>query len=385
MGNGLLCRMLANYHCSISDSHSYLAFRALGPLEADWGSTRLSIGGPKQRAVLALLLLSADRVVAADTIVEAVWPEDASTGKRRLSEAIARLRASIDPKRDLNVIESLSGGYRVKMAAAGLDIADFKEAVDLAAVQADEEELEKAAVQLRRALKMWRGGVCADVADMFDLGLEPARLEMLREDASMSLLECDLALGSNEIVLADSKAIVSARPFDERVAGLRVLALYRLGRQADALGEVKRLRESLISELGVQPGTDIEELELQVLNHDPRLMRLDPHLSQRVATTLHAGAMPDAGSAVLVDGEHRYELSRPVTTIGRLPDRDVVLDDPLVSRRHCEIRRSGANYRLVDLGSANGTLVNGEPIDSHQLSNGDSLDIGGRRMTFEVE
>jgi hypothetical protein len=283
------------------------------------------------------------------------------------------------------VIESLSGGYRANLTAVGLDIVDFEETVDTAAVHADEEELEKAAAQLRRALGMWRGVVCADVADTFDLGSEPARLEMIREDAAVSLLECNLALGSNEVVLADSEAKVSARPFDERVAGLRVLALYRLGRQADALGEVKRLRESLISDLGVQPGPDIEALELQVLNHDPQLMRPDPHASQRVATTIRAGAMPETGSAVLVDGKRRYELSRPVTTIGRLPDRDVSLDDPLVSRRHCEVRRSGANYRLVDLGSANGTLVNGEPIELHQLSNGDSVDIGGCRLTFEAE
>ena len=385
MGSRLPCRIKATYHRSIPEAHRDLAFRALGPLEADRGSRRLSIGGPKQRAVLALLLLSADRIVTADRIVEVVWPDDAFTGKRRLSEAIARLRAELDPNRDLNVIESLSGGYRANLTAVGLDIAGFEEAVDAAAAHADERELEKAAVQLRSALGIWRGVVCADVADMFDLGSEPARLEMLREDAAISLLECDLALGSNEGVLADSEAMVSARPFDERVAGLRVLALYRLGRQADALGEVKRLRECLISELGVQPAPDIEELELQVLNHDPRLMRSDPHPSQRVATTIRAGAMPETGSAVLVDGERRYQLSRPVTTIGRLPDRDVVLDDPLVSRRHCEVRRSGANYRLVDLGSANGTLVNGEPIDSHQLSNGDSVDIGGCRLTFEAE
>lgn len=124
---------------------------------------------------------------------------------------------------------------------------------------------------------------------------------------------------------------------------------------------------------------------MQVLNHDPRLMHPDAHSSQRVATTIRAGAMPETGSAVLIDGERRYELSRPVTTIGRLSDRDVVLDDPLVSRRHCEVRRSGTNYRLVDLGSANGTLVNGEPIDSHQLSNGDSVDIGESRLIFEAE
>ena len=180
--------------------------------------------------------------------------------------------------------------------------------------------------------------------------------------------EAELAIGRHRETLDELRAWSSEHPLDERLRGLLMLALYRCGRQADALAVYRDGRELLVEELGIDPSRELRELEQQILEQDPAL-DLD-----RVATPDADGAPTVVRSsvrttrAVLVVDGRTVPLARSVTRIGRTPGQDVVVDDPGVSRIHAEVRRSGDVYRVADAGSSNGTSVNGERASSSRRS-----------------
>jgi len=241
-----------------------LDYRILGPLEVVDGNRTVPLGGPKQRSVLALLLLRANDVVAADTLIDRLWGERApATAAKVLQVQVWRLRKALGA----DVLVTRPPGYMLRVEAEEIDLARFERLVGEArgAVPA------VAATKLREALALWRGTPLADLVHEDFAAAEVGRLEELRIVALEERVEADLALGRHGELVPDLEALVAAHAYRERLHGQLMLALYRSGRQADALERFQELRRLLDDELGLEPGEQLKQLQRAILAHDPSL------------------------------------------------------------------------------------------------------------------
>jgi hypothetical protein len=209
---------------------------------------------------------------------------------------------------------------------------------------------------------------------------EVTRLDVARWTTIEQLFEAELALGRHQEVVNELRGWVSDAPLNERLRGLLMLALYRCGWQAEALAAYREGRELLVDELGIDPSKELRDLEGQILAQDPVLDVVAPTGGSRMppvdATVLRTSVVT-GGGYLTMDGMV-VPLTKSVTTIGRLPDRDLVVLDPGASRVHAEVRRTPDGFRLIDPGSANGTIVGTERVRDHLLADGDA------RITFSV-
>jgi DNA-binding SARP family transcriptional activator len=245
-----------------------LEFRILGPLEVRRGGVAVPLGGPRQRALLALLLTRANTAVPRDRLVDELWPEDPpASAVNVLQTYVSHLRKELSPER----LVTRAPGYALLVEPGELDLHRFEE---LAAEGRDAlagGEPEGAAAALRGALELWRGPALGDVADAAFAAVEAARLEELRLAAHEELLDAELARGRNAELVAELEALVAEHPLRERLHGQLMLALYRSGRQSDALEAYRRTRARLGDELGIAPGPALRELERAILTQDPAL------------------------------------------------------------------------------------------------------------------
>ena len=232
-----------------------LEFRILGPIEVRAAGRTRPLGGPKQRALLAALLLQRGEVVATDRLIEEVWP-DAQPGSaaRSLQVYVSELRKVLgDPLR----IRSEAGGYRLEVAPENLDADRFERLVEEGRRLRAAGDASAAVRSLDDGLALWRGQPLADVAyEAFTQG-EISRLEELRLVALEERIEAELALGRHREALAEIEAVVTEEPLRERPRGLLMLALYRCGRQAEALDAYRDARRVLVDELGIEPAREL--------------------------------------------------------------------------------------------------------------------------------
>ena len=241
-------------------------FRILGPVQAVRGGRELALGGPKQRAVLALLLVAAGWVVPAERLAEELWdscPPPGAAGTLR--SYVSRLRRLLRP--DAALI-ARGGGYALAAEPGQLDASGFEQLVGAGRDMLERGEAAVAADRFRAALGLWRGRALADVAGVESLALEGARLEELRLGAVEGRIEADLELGLAAEVTGELEGLVAEHPFRERLWRLLVLALYRSQRQADALAAYRRARAMLAQELGIEPGEELRRLEQAVLRQE---------------------------------------------------------------------------------------------------------------------
>ena len=215
-------------------------FGILGPVQAVRDGRELGLGGPRRRAVLALLLVAGGRVVPAERLAEELWggcPPPGAAGTLRAH--VSRLRTLLRP--DAALI-ARGGGYALAAEPGQLDAGRFERLVGAGRDALERGEAAVAAGRFREALGLWRGRALADVADVEPLAREGARLEELRLVAVEGRIEADLALGLEAEVAGELEALVAEHPVRERLWRLLVLALYRSGRQADALAAYRRAR-----------------------------------------------------------------------------------------------------------------------------------------------
>jgi DNA-binding SARP family transcriptional activator len=237
-------------------------YRILGPLEVIDGGRSVPLGGPKQRSVLALLLLRANEVVGTDTLIDRLWGErPPATAAKVLQVQIWRLRKTLGA----DALVTRRPGYMLSIDVEELDLSRFERLVADARGAAPA----VAAAKLREALAIWRGTPLADLAHEDFAAAEIARLEELRIVAVEERVEADLALGRHGELVPDLEALVAAQPYRERLHGQLMLALYRSGRQADALQRFQALRHLLDEELGLEPGEQLKQLQKAILAHDP--------------------------------------------------------------------------------------------------------------------
>ncbi len=241
-------------------------FGILGPVQAVRDGQELGLGGPKPRAVLALLLVAAGRVVPAERLVEELWGGSApSAAAGTLRAHVSRLRTLLRP--DAALI-ARGGGYALAAEPGQLDAVRFERLAGAGREALERGEAAAAAGRFREALGLWRGRALADVTDVEPLAREGARLEELRLLAVEGRVEADLALGLAAEVAGELEGLVAEHPVRERLWRLLVLALYRSGRQADALAAYQRARAMLAEELGIEPGEELRQLERAVLRQE---------------------------------------------------------------------------------------------------------------------
>jgi DNA-binding SARP family transcriptional activator/tetratricopeptide (TPR) repeat protein/transcriptional regulator with XRE-family HTH domain len=247
-------------------------FRVLGPLELRDGAGRLvRLGAPKQRTLLAVLLLHANRAVGSDVLVEALWGERppvlAMGGLRTYVSALRRM-LGMDATPGAPRIAALPGGYQLTVAAQELDLLVFERCAGEGQRALADRQTALAAAQLGRALGLWRGRAFEDVPLGEGLSGELARLQERRLVVVEEWVEACLALGRHGGLVPELRRLVMAEPLRERLWGQWMLALYRSGRQAEALAAYQQLRGRLVEELGIEPGPPLQQLQRRILRGD---------------------------------------------------------------------------------------------------------------------
>jgi len=280
-------------------------FRVLGPLDVLDDGRALDLGAPRQRALLAFLLLHANEVVSIDRLAEALWPEKVPrTAQKAIQVYVSALRRAFGGARDL--LETHGPGYLLRVAPGELDLHEFERLL----ATAREEEPRARAATLGEALSLWRGAPLADFEYESFVQAESARLGELRQLALEGRFEAELDLGAGPELVAELQALVAARPLHERPRALLMRALYRAGRQSEALEVFREGRRLLDDELGLEPGPELRDLERAILRQDPALEdRADP--AEPVRSLV---AVPERASGL--------ELLLPlVEALARAPDR----------------------------------------------------------------
>ena len=238
----------------------------LGPVRAARDGRELGLGGPKQRAVLALLLVEPGRVVPAEYLAEVLWRGSPPPGAgKTLRSYISRLRTLVGPEAAL---VARGGGYAISIEPDRVDAARFERLVAAGRDALGRGEAAVAAGRFGKALALWRGRALADVAEIEPLALEAARLEELRLVALEGRIEADIERGLAGEVTGELEQLVAEYPVRERLWRLLVLALYQAERQADALAAYRRARQMLAEELGIEPGPELRQLEEAVLRQE---------------------------------------------------------------------------------------------------------------------
>jgi YVTN family beta-propeller protein len=252
-----------------------LAFRVLGPLEVSYGETPVPIAGSRQRALLAYLVLNANRVVPSERLIDELFGEGPpESALNSVHAGISRLRRQLTEAGVPEVpIVTRPPGYLFELAAGQLDLQVFERLLERGRRQLDAGAPGTAAETLREALDLWRGPPLADIARYPFARTEISRLEDLRLAAITERIEADLACGRHAEVVGELEALVAEYPLQERLRGLLMLALYRSGRQADALQTYQDTRRLLVAELGLEPSAELRGLERRILAHD---VSLDP-------------------------------------------------------------------------------------------------------------
>jgi WD40 repeat protein/DNA-binding SARP family transcriptional activator len=242
-------------------------FRLLGPLEVRAGDGPVPIGGPKQRTLLALLLLQPNRVVTVDRLTDAMWgSEPPATARNTLQTYVRHLRKALGAER----IEHRSAGYVLVTDPNDVDLVRFESLVD-EAHRLTCADPARAVVAFREAIGLWRGPALDDLAEQPSLRPEIARLEESRLAVVEEMVSTDLTLGRDRELVPELETLVHHHPFRERLWGQLMIALYRSGRQGDALAAYQRARRVLVEELGIDPSPDLQRIEQQILEQDAEL------------------------------------------------------------------------------------------------------------------
>jgi DNA-binding SARP family transcriptional activator len=364
-----------------------MQFRLLGPLVVTRDDRPVALTRAKQRALLEALLLQANAPVSVDALVEAIWgQEPPATATTALHGHVSALRKLLAP--DTLVTEA--DGYSLRVAPGALDLDRFEELRAEARGLRDGGDAAAAATALRAALGLWRGRPLGDLDDVY-AAAELARLEEVRLATVEDLLDAELELGRHGEAVGELEALVRANPFRERARALLLLALYRGGRQAEALQAYQDARRALVDELGIEPGPGLQQLHRRILEQDPSLnvevaSTLQPTTREvrKTVTILACASGTDLGDPEALQAE----ASATATAVRAAVERhggavertlaDVVLavfgaasaneDDPLRALRAAAELRDGG----LRVGVATGTVivgaagVVGEPVVAAQ-------------------
>lgn len=245
-----------------------MEFRILGHLDVRNGDQVVELASGKQRALLALLILNANETVPTDRIVEELWGERSpQTAPKVIQNHVSQLRRGLGD----GLLVTEGSGYRLRVEQGTLDVDRFEALLAEGRNALERGDADAAAELLREALALWRGSPLADVAFEPFAQAEIARLEERRAAAVEERVEADLVLGRHADLVAELESLIAKHPLRERLRGQLMLALYRSGRQSEALSAYQEARGTLVGELGIEPGRPLRDLHQAILNQDPGL------------------------------------------------------------------------------------------------------------------
>lgn len=335
-----------------------MQFRVLGPLEVvDAEGRPIDLGGSQQRSVLAMLLIAGDRIVPADAIIERLWPErPPPSAASTLQSYISRLRRTLEAHRPGDSGKALtweSSGYRLHTGDDIVDFREFEQAADAGHELLAGQSVREAHSVLTKALQLWRGAALLELADQPWARGVATRLDERRLAAIEDRVRADLLLGRHELVVGELSDLVDAHPLREGLWELLAMALYRSGRQAEALRAIDELRRQLVEGLGVDPSLRIRDLESQILAQDPALAP--------PAVAAVAGDAGDRGAShPSLDEEHDDVTGlKPGLARGGRHFAGMMTDD--IVGRHTEIDVLSGALAVAAQGRTQWVLLEGEP------------------------
>src|SRR5436190_3705727 len=296
-----------------------MEFRVLGPLEVVDGARPVPINGAKQRALLTMLLLHADQTVSSGRLLEELWgDEQPESGLTALQVRLSQLRKALGKGGESIVTKP--AGYALELAANELDLHRFEELVADADRALQRDAPDQAWTQLQRALALWHGPPLADFAYESFASAAIARLEELRVVAQELRIDAGLRLGRQVELVAELESLIAEHPLREGLRRQHMLALYRSGRQAEALEAYHAARRALVDELGIAPSPMLQELERAILRQDRSIDPAPPHTRRR---SILAGA---------VGSEPLARLLAVAAPLARDPARELIVAR-LIARR----------------------------------------------------
>ncbi len=317
-----------------------MEFKILGDIEVLVEGRPLAVGGPRTQAVLAMLAVNAGRVVAAEVLQDELWPglpaeRAAANLQVRMSELRGALRSA---GQDMRLV-TRPPGYLLRAEADEVDASRFEALLASGREALTSGDTRRAADHLRAALALWRGPALAGLADVPFARLEATRLEEARLDALELRIEAELASGGGAGLVAELEVLTARHPLRERLWAQRMLALYRAGRQADALRCYTDLRRTLTGELGIEPGSEARQLETLILRQDPSLEPQQAMRSQLAGQAAEGPAqeIPDTRYAVSGDLHIAYQVAGAgeldiVFVPGLVSHLDLWWEEPVTSR-----------------------------------------------------
>jgi DNA-binding SARP family transcriptional activator len=290
-------------------------FSVLGPFLVTGRDAPITISAAKQRRVLSLLVLHANRAVSVDELVDGVWGGGAPrTADRTIHAYIAKLRRVLGPRTDCDAADGLivtgNGRYRLAVDTAQVDALQFEALRDHAAGLLERGDAALAARALRQAASLWRGSAYDELDDHDAARIEARRLAELCATAAEMRIDAELRLGAAVELVPEIERLVAEQPLREQRWAQLMVALYRAGRQSEALRAFQRARAALLDELGVEPGRELRQLEAAILVHDPALIGSPPTPGPRHAAISDRSSLDDAELQAL-DGD---VVDRPART-----------------------------------------------------------------------
>ncbi len=324
-------------------------FKILGPLVVRRDGEQLSLGAAKQRALLAILLLHPNEVVSKERLIDDLWgARPPETAPNALQVYVAQLRKSLEPGRAKGapgeVLITESGGYLLRVDGDRLDSERFERLFSEGSSALAAADPAAAAGLLREALDLWRGPALADFAYEPFAQADIARLEDLRVAALEDRIDADLGLGRHAAVVGELEALCREHPLRERIRGQLMLALYRAGRQVEALDVYQDARRTMTEQLGLVPGPELQRLESAILRQDPEL-------------TIEAARAP-AGPAPPAQPAPAHETRRTVTVLVARGEPPAVTDPEALQRLAESYRETAAEVTQRHGGRVEGVQGN---------------------------
>jgi DNA-binding SARP family transcriptional activator/streptogramin lyase len=278
-------------------------FGILGPVQVVRDGAAVPLGGRKQRILLALLLTNANRVVAAERLIDTLWGERVpASAANMLQGYVSQLRRSLGENNGQSSLEYVPPGYVLRLGGEGLDASRFELLLATAKDRRAAGDLRGAARLLEDGLALWRGPALADLAEVRELQPEITRLEELRLHAIEERLDAELERGRHRELVPELARLVQEHPLRERFHAQLMLALYRAGRQAEALAAYREAHRRLRDELGVEPAPELRDLERAILQQDPALAPPPPPASTKGRRRVRGLAAVALGTAAVIGG-----------------------------------------------------------------------------------
>ena len=369
-----------------------LEFGLLGPLEMSVDGALVPLGTPKQRAVLAMLLMNRNSPVGVDRLITALWEGWPPSGARAsIHSYVSNLRkllsgVGIDPRA---VLAAAPPGYRLSIPENTCDLGRFIVEKTAGVHAAAAGRFEQASRHLSAALAEWRGPVLEDLRDFQFVDTFATSLVEDKILVHTAKAEAEIACGRASAVITELEALTMEHPYREQLWAQLITAYYLTDRQSDALAAYRRVKTTLADDLGIDPGQTLRAL-------NDRILRQEPLDARKSAKTTAAGTVTVLDQRTMVSGQkavaylhdasgRSYPLQSAATRIGRLSDNDIVLESANVSRHHAVIVDTGTNYIINDLRSSNGVHVQHQRIRAAAtLHDGDHIRICDHEFTFQI-